>query len=67
MYYGQRDKLISVRVSSELLNEVNKRIDSYTSKSRGRGGRNTYYTRVPGYNSAWRKLSIADIIEKAFL
>ena len=38
MYYGQRDKLISVRVSSELLNEVKKRIDSYTSISHGRGG-----------------------------
>ena len=65
MYYGQRDKIISVRVSSELLDEVKKRIDSYTSVSRGRGGRNTYDTRVPGYYSAWNKLSIADIIEKA--
>ena len=65
MYYGQRDKLISVRVSSALLNEVKKRIGSYTSISHGRGGRNTYDARVPGYNSAWNKLSIADIIEKA--
>ncbi len=65
MYYGQRDKLISIRVSSELLNEAKKRIDSYTTVSHGRGGRNTYDARVPGYNSTWNKLSIADIFEKA--
>ena len=65
MYYGQRDKIISIRVSSKLLNETKRIIDSYTHVAHGRGGRNTYDARVPGYTSSWTKLSIADIIEKA--
>ena len=65
MYYGQRDKLISIRVSSKLLNEAKKIIDSYTSVSHSRGGRNIYYTHVPCFCSGWSKLSIADIFEQA--
>ena len=65
MYYGQRDKLISIRVSSKLLSEAQKIIDSYTSVSHGRGGRNLYDCRIPGINSSWEKFSMADLFEKA--
>ena len=65
MYYGLRDKIISIRVSSKLLSEVQKIIDSYTSVYSGRGGRIYYDSRVPCYNSSYEKLSIADVFEKA--
>ena len=67
MYYGQRDKIMSVRVSSKLLNEVNTIINSYTESYSGRGDRKYYNSHVPGYNSPWEKLSVADIIEKALI
>ena len=67
MYIGQRDKLISIRASSILLDEAKKIIDSYTKTYNGRGGRNYYNTNVPGYSSPWEKLSIADVFEKALI
>lgn len=65
MYYGQRDKVISVRVSSKLLGEAQAIIDSYTRVYCGRGGRNHYECAVPGFNRSWEKVSIADLFEKA--
>ena len=67
MYIGQRDKLISIRASSKLLDEAKKIIDSYTETYKGRGNRNYYNANVPGYHSPWEKLSIADIFEKALI
>ena len=58
MYYGQRDKIISIRVSSELLAEAQKRIDSYTKVYDGRGERNWYSCNLPGSNSTWGKLTL---------
>lgn len=65
MYYGQRDKIISVRVSSALLSEAQKIIDSYTKVYCGRGGRRLYESFVPGFNSGFEKVSVADLLEKA--
>ena len=65
MYYGQRDKVVSVRVSSKLLGEVQAIIDSYTRVYRGRGGRKYYNSAVPGFNNSWEKVSVADLFEKA--
>lgn len=65
MYYGQRDKIISVRVNSELLAEAQKIIDSYTKVYGGRGDRNQYSCNVPGSNTSWGKFSMADLFEKA--
>lgn len=65
MYYGQRDKIISIRVSSELLEEAQKIIDSYTKVYGGRGERNWYSCNLPGCNSSWGKFSMADLFEKA--
>ena len=65
MYYGQRDKVISICVSSELLAEAQKIIDSYTKVYGGRGERNWYFCTLPGSNSAYRKFSMADLFEKA--
>ena len=65
MYYGQRDKIISVRVSSELLSEAQKIIDSYTKVYCSRGGRRLYESSVPGFNRGFEKVSVADLLEKA--
>ena len=67
MYIGQRDKLISIRASSKLLDEAKKIIDSYTETYKGRDNRNYYNAHVHVYNSPWEKLSIADIFEKALI
>ena len=65
MYYGQRDKVLSVRVSSKLLSEAQAVIDSYTRVYGGRGGRKLYESRVPGFNGGFEKVSVADLFEKA--
>ena len=65
MYYGQRDKIISVRVSSELLAEAQKIIDSYTKVYGGLGGRRLYESSVPGFDIVFAKVSVADLFEKA--
>lgn len=65
MYYGQRDKIISVRVNSELLSEAQKIIDSYTKVYGGRGGRRLYESSVPGFYRGFEKVSVADLLEKA--
>ena len=65
MYRQTRDKIISIRVSSELLKEAQEIIDSYTTICHGRGGRNIYDCRIPGINSAWEKFTIADLLERA--
>lgn len=61
----QRDKIITIRVNSELLKQAQKIIDSYTTVYLVRGGRNIYYTRIPGEYSHWEKFSIADLFEKS--
>lgn len=61
----KRDKIISVRVSSELLAEAQKRIDSYTKVYSGIGKQNWYSCNLPGSNITWGKFSMADLFEKA--
>ena len=68
MYYGKRDMLISLRVSSTLLNEFQKRVDEHTKCYPGRGNRNSYYTKLPGLErsvSAYQKFTAADLFEEA--
>ena len=61
----QRDKVITIRVNSELLDQAQKIIDSYTTVSHGRGGRNIYDCRMPGAYSHWEKFSMADLFERS--
>ena len=68
MYYGKRDKLISVRVSSKLLNEFQAIIDANTKVYSGRGNRNIYYCSLPviAHSShMYQKFSIADLLEES--
>ena len=65
MYYGLRDKVISVRVNSKLLVDAQKIIDSYTKVYGGRGGRRLYESFVPGFNRGFEKVSFSDLFEKA--
>ena len=58
-----RDKVISLRVNSELLNKVNDVISSRTTKLTVRGGRN-YYIYLDG-NGAQDKFTVADLLEAA--
>ena len=62
-----RDKLISIRVNSKILEKVNKLIEENTScheywKSK------TYWNNLPGKYSGWdyyHKFSVADLLEIA--
>ncbi len=59
-----RDKVISLRVNSELLGKVNDVISSRTISFTGRGGRN-YYTYRDGSGYAYDKFTVADLLEDA--
>ena len=63
--YKQRDKLISVRVNNQLLEQVKKAIDKKTQVVEGWGGRKTYYYRDSSRPYAYDKFTIADLLEEA--
>ena len=69
MYYGQRDKLISVRVSSKLLDKFKKLTEEKTKKYEY-AGRNSYryygktLKNLSQYTSV-DKYSVADVLEEA--
>ena len=68
MYYGKRDKLISVRVSSKLLSEFQAIIDANTKVYPGRGNRNYYHCSLPvlAHSShLYQKFSVADLLEES--
>ena len=68
MYIGKRDKLISIRVSSTLLDEFVKRVDEHTKCYPGRGNRNSYFTNIPGLEHtpySYQKFTAADLFEEA--
>lgn len=65
MNYRKRDKIISIRVSSELLQKAQRIIDNYTTTYNGRGNKKNYYTRLPNKGGSWKKYSIADLLEDA--
>lgn len=56
-----RDKVISIRVNSNLLEKVNKKIDSHTTVYRG--VRNIYFYH-DGIRSFYDKFSLADLFEE---
>ena len=58
-----RDKVISLRVNSELLRKVNDVISSRTTKLTVHGGRN-YYIYLD-CNGAQDKFTVADLLEDA--
>ena len=62
-----RDKIITIRVSSKLLKQVQERIDSYTTTYTKRGNRKGYETKFPNQNKTYEKYSIADLLEKALI
>ena len=59
----RRDKIISVRVDSSLLNEVQKIIDSRTYSYELRGRNHYRYKDENG--TAYEKYTIADLLESA--
>lgn len=59
----RRDKIISVRVDSSLLNEVQKIIDSHTYSYELRGRNHYRYEDENG--TAYEKYTIADLLESA--
>ena len=59
----RRDKIISVRVDSSLLNEVQKIIDSHTYSYELRGRNQYRYKDENG--TAYEKYTIADLLESA--
>jgi len=59
----RRDKIISVRVDSSLLNEVQKIIDSRTYSYELRGRNHYRYEDENG--TAYEKYTIADLLESA--
>ena len=68
MYIGKRDKLISLRVSSRLLDEFQKVVDKHSRCYTGRGNRNYYVTNIPGLehsSHSFQKFSAADLFEEA--
>lgn len=68
MYIGQRDKLISIRVSSKLLAEFQKVVDSRTKVYGGRGGRKLYdYSDPERRNHHYSKFTVSDLLEEAMI
>ena len=68
MYIGKRDKLLSIRCSSALLDEFRRKVDQYTKCYSGRGNRNYYYTDIPGLERTchhYQKFTAADLFEEA--
>lgn len=59
----KRDKIISVRVDSNLLDEVQKIIDSRTQVFEARGIKHYHYKDEKGYSHD--KYTIADLLEQA--
>ena len=64
MAHYQRDKLISVRVNSRLLNEVKKIIDSKTEVHEIYGGRKLYSYHDSRRPNIWDKFTLADLLEE---
>ena len=65
MYTKNRDNIISIRVSTELLQKAQNIIDSHTSTYTMRGGRTGYYTRIPNKKPSYEKYTMADLFEDA--
>ncbi len=63
--YKQRDKLISIRVNSKLLEQVKKIIDAKTEVREGWGARKIYYYRDEKRPYEYDKFTIADLLEEA--
>ena len=63
--YKQRNKLISVRVNSQLLEQVKRAIDKKTNVVESWGNRKVYYYRDSNRPHAYDKFTIADLLEEA--